>query len=330
MFNIYGNEQVLSVLSNMKKLERFPHAFCLFGDKGLGKKTMATYISALILCEEKGKSPCLKCKSCRMMLSGVHPDVRTVSHNSEEKGFSVGNLREIVADSYIFPNDGEKKIYILQDCENMQKQAQNALLKIIEEPPKHCVFIFTAKEKETFLPTIISRVVSFKMGEISYEECKNALLQKEFTDEGKVLDAMNAFGANIGMCVEYLTNEEFEFCVNACKNIVDSITLTCKSTNEYGVLQSFFCLDRKKESAKITLAFLLTVLRDARVAKAGSEVLKSCYKEGGKALSKVISARKIDKIYRVITNSLSKIEGNGNLSLALTCTASEIQDIIEN
>ncbi len=324
---IYGNTHILSAVSNMIEKNHIPHAFMLFGDKGLGKKKIAEYISAMILCESNDKKPCMVCKSCKNIFNNSHPDVKKVVHNSEIKGFSVQNLREIITDAYVFPNNSDKKIYILQDCDSMLPSAQNTLLKIIEEPPAHCIFIFTVKSKEMFLPTIISRVCPFGVGEVSVEDCKNALLEKGFADDEKLKDAINAFGGNIGLCNDYFINEDFEKSVFACREISKSIGNLSSNNGEYSLMKSMFLLDGKKEITKLCFNLLISVLRDAQVKKTGSEILKSCCKNEALVLANVLSARKISEIYKIITNAYEKIEGNGNLALTLVSTASQIKSV---
>ena len=258
-----------------------------------------------------------------MIAHDSHPDVKWIFHNSTSKGFSVSNLREIVVDAYIKPNDSDKKIYIFADCDTMLPVAQNALLKLIEEPPPHAVFIFTATSKSVFLPTIISRVISFGASEVSLEECKTALLQKSDENEEKTSDAIEAFGGNIGMCLEYLHSDELINCVSITKSIIDNFILR----SEYNLVKTMCELDGKKERTKTVVFLLSNVIRDCCAIKTGSNILISCYKDGAQKLAQIISLKLAQKIYDILTQANQRIDKNANLSLTLTNISCQIKEI---
>lgn len=319
---VYGNEIVTDTLTSMIKSERLSHAFVLYGNKGLGKKTLARYIAMQILCSETD-APCCECKSCRMIMDNQHPDVKWISAD-ENKGFSVQSLRATVLDAYVKPNEGDRKIYIFTDCENMLPTAQNTLLKLIEEPPEQALFIFTASSKSAFLPTIISRVISLGVTEVTEEECRKALADKGVNDEDRINQAISAFRGNIGMCLDYLSGEELQQDVNIARNITDCIL----SGSEYNLLKAIYSLDSKKDSAKTTLFLLSDIIRDSCVARAGSNIMTGCYSDGSQRLSKVITQQQLFDIYSLLIETVPKIDGYANLSLTLTGICSQIKDIL--
>ena len=122
-----GNERLKEGLSAALGKNRLSHCYLITGPKGSGKKSLALLLAAAMQCREKER-PCLRCTSCRKVLSGIHPDVITVKKQKDRKTLGVDTVRDICADLYIRPNEGEKKIYIFPDGKEITPQAQNALL----------------------------------------------------------------------------------------------------------------------------------------------------------------------------------------------------------
>ena len=111
----------------------------------------------MLLCESGGEKPCGHCRSCRMLKHNAHPDFITAKAN-ENGNYQVETIRSLVSDAVIKPNEGRFKVYLIPDLDrsvSTSVQVQNILLKLIEEPPPHCIVILTAETKQTFLKTII-------------------------------------------------------------------------------------------------------------------------------------------------------------------------------
>lgn len=136
----------------------FSHAFIIEGGDGKKMLEAALEISLCLMCEGEAK-PCLKCKECKKIIKRVHPDIIEVSPKKDRVTIGVDTIREISRDSYILPNEGAKKIYIFTKAEVLTEAAQNALLKTLEEPPSHAVFILLLKEGEGLLQTVLSRCI---------------------------------------------------------------------------------------------------------------------------------------------------------------------------
>ncbi len=320
---IYSNKHIFDTLTSMISSGRLSHAFLLYGEKGLGKKTIARYMAQQILCEGVN-APCMECRDCRMISHGSHPDVISVYHSAENKGFAVKNLREICAGAYIRPNEGKYKVYIFEDCDSMAAASQNTLLKLIEEPPPHAVFIFTASSKGVFLSTVLSRVISLGVCEVSAGECRQALSDRGITDQSLIDEAVGAFFGNIGLCLDYLSGKELKTAVLTAREISDCII----KGNEYALLKAVNTLDRDKAQTKTVLMLLLKVIRDAAVLKAGGDALTGCYPDGSQKLSKKITSRQADELFRTVLEMSRRQDGNANLSLTLTALCAEIKNII--
>ncbi|MDR1131416.1 MAG: DNA polymerase III subunit [Oscillospiraceae bacterium] len=146
-----------------------------------GKKALELACGFLCAQADSGR-PCLSCPECRRVLSGFHPDVVRISRETDEKGkqkkdIRVGQIRRMAADAYVRPSQAEAKVYIIEDADSMNVSAQNAALKILEEPPAYAVFILCAESAEALLPTVRSRCVPIRLaGE--RPEAENALADR--------------------------------------------------------------------------------------------------------------------------------------------------------
>ena len=144
-----GNAHVKAVLSQQEGGRGLSHAYILSGPAGLGRHTLARLLCGAMLCADSGgERPCGHCAPCRKVSSGVHPDVTVISGPGEGKPITVDQVRALRSDAYIRPNEGERKIYLLEQADRMNQSAQNAMLKLLEEDlPMDVVFVFTAQEE---------------------------------------------------------------------------------------------------------------------------------------------------------------------------------------
>ena len=161
---LLGNERLKENLENSLKKGHISHFYLISGPKGSGKHTLARLLAAAALCEGEDK-PCLTCRSCRKVMAGVHPDFITVD-DPEKKTVPVDLIRSAREDMFILPNEGKRKIYLFPRGQDMGIPGQNALLKVLEEPPEYGVFLLLTDNPEKLLPTIRSRGVALAMGNL--------------------------------------------------------------------------------------------------------------------------------------------------------------------
>lgn len=150
---LLGNDRLKQNLTSSLKKGRISHFYLISGPAGSGKHTLARLLAAAILCKD-GDAPCQKCNVCRKVMENNHPDFITVE-DPEHKAVSVKLVRQAREDVYILPNESDYKIYLFP--QELGIEGQNALLKILEEPPKYGVFILLSNNPEQLLPTVRSR-----------------------------------------------------------------------------------------------------------------------------------------------------------------------------
>ena len=176
---LLGNERLKADLSAARQKGRMAHFYLISGPEGSGKKTLADLLAAAMLCQSQ-EAPCGVCKSCRKVFSRLHPDDITVD-DPEKKIVPVQLIREARADIYIRPNEGSRKIYRFPRGQDMNVESQNALLKVLEEPPAYGVFLILTTNPEAMLPTVRSRCVELKLRALP-QDILAAQLRREFPE----------------------------------------------------------------------------------------------------------------------------------------------------
>ena len=145
-------------------MEKLSHAYIISSPSKELCIKLATELAEKSLCGAAGKRPCGVCRDCRKVLNGTHPDFIRISRLSDDKGrlkkeLQVDQIRSMAADAYVLPNEAAEKVYLIEDADTMNESAQNAALKLLEEPPKGVRFILCVQNPEKLLVTVRSRCV---------------------------------------------------------------------------------------------------------------------------------------------------------------------------
>lgn len=156
----FANDPIARRIREAASRGTLSHALLFSGSGDL--TAAARYAAAAMECRSEGQKPCGVCPACRKVFSGIHPDVITV-RDEAHKNLSVDTIRQIRADAYIRPNEGNRKVYLFPDCSILTEQDQNVLLKIVEEGPPYAAFLFCAENSSAVLQTLRSRCVELKL-----------------------------------------------------------------------------------------------------------------------------------------------------------------------
>lgn len=207
--DVIGHEHLVEHLQSAIRSEKISHAYIFDGEKGSGKNFLADIFAAALQCESDGEKPCGVCTSCKQAEGRNHPDIIRITHDKPNT-ISVDDIRQqLCADMMIKPYKGPYKIYIVDEAEKLNVQAQNALLKTIEEPPAYGVILLLTTNAESFLPTILSRCVTLHL-----RPAKDSAVRKYLMEQVKIpdyqADICVAFAqGNIGKARRLALSEEF-------------------------------------------------------------------------------------------------------------------------
>lgn len=207
--DIIGQEQIKEHFETAIQTGNISHAYILQGERCAGKEFIAKIFATALQCEADGEKPCGQCDSCRKAESGNQPDIIRVTH---EKPNTIGveDIRKITGDIAIKPYSSKRKIYILNEAEKMTVQAQNALLKTLEEPPEYATILLLVSNVDTLLPTIQSRCVLLTMKPVA-DDLVKAFLMKELRIPEYQAEVCTAFArGNVGRAKALASSEEFD------------------------------------------------------------------------------------------------------------------------
>lgn len=176
--DILGNEQIIEHLQNAIRMDKVSHAYILNAPDASGKMMIAEAFAAALQCEKKGDHPCGECHSCKQAASHNQPDIIYVQHEKPNT-IGVDDIRvQINQDIAVKPYSSPYKIYIVDEAEKMNVQAQNALLKTIEEPPAYGIILLLTTNADAFLPTILSRCIRLDLKPVADDRLKDFLMKK--------------------------------------------------------------------------------------------------------------------------------------------------------
>lgn len=293
------------------------HAYILSGEEGMGKRTLAEAFALSLMCQDRhGGEPCGQCHACKQVLSGNHPDVIYVTH---EKPASIGvdDVREQIQDSIVIrPYSGRYKIYIVDEAEKMTVQAQNALLKTIEEPPSYGVILLLTANQDSFLPTILSRCVQLKCRPVGDEAGKRYLMEKLDISEEKA-EICSAFArGNIGKMMDFATSEEFQ-------NMYDRMVRLLKNIKKMDISELLASIkEMKDDSVDIydCLDFMQLWYRDIVMYKVTKDINLMIFKREHNAINEICEKSGYDGlelILQAIDKARVRLNANVNQDLAL-------------
>lgn len=201
-----GNARLKEQLSHQEGGRGLAHAYVISGPAGSGRHTLARLLSAAMVCTAPpGQRPCTRCAPCKKALRGVHPDLSVISGPGDGKPISVDQIRALRSDAHIRPNEGDRKVYLLEGADQMNSAAQNAMLKLLEEGPAYASFLLLAENSGGLLQTVRSRCEELSLAPVSQAECRS-WLKEHYPDRAEqelYAAALNCQGI-LGRAVEEL------------------------------------------------------------------------------------------------------------------------------
>ncbi len=314
--DIVGQESIISHMKNAIKLNKISHAYIINGEKGMGKKTIAKIFSMTLQCEKGGDEPCMQCHSCKQAISNNHPDIRWITHEKPST-IAIDEVREqINNDILIKPYSSKYKIYIVDEAEKLTVQAQNALLKTIEEPPAYGIIMLLTNNKDSFLQTILSRCVALEMRPVASTDIINYLREKEKIPDYQAKMVVNFAGGNLGRAIRLASMEEF----NELKDmVIRHLTGICDAsvTDISGYVKEAATF---KDNIAEYIDLMVAWFRDVLIFKASKDINQLIFKENISLIEKYvirISYNGINRIFEAADKVVLRLRANVNFDLTI-------------
>lgn len=314
--DIIGHDSIKEHLQKAIEYHKVSHAYILAGEQGMGRKTIAKAFAMTLLCERSDREPCMECHACKQILSGSHPDVIWVTH---EKPASIGveDIRTQIRDTIaIKPYSSSYKLYLVDEAEKMTVQAQNALLKTIEEPPSYAVVILITTNQEVFLPTILSRCIQLKLRPL-----KNHVISEYLTGTLGVLEEKaNIYAAfargNLGKAIQIASSEQFSLLFQQVLTLLKNV----KEMDIVMLLDFIRSLQENNLDLYECLDFMQLWYRDILMFKVTRDINMLIFKEEYSVVSGLCqksSYEGLETILNAIEKAKSRLDANVNSDLAL-------------
>lgn len=314
--DIIGQEQIKEHLQNALATGKISHAYLINGEKSSGKEFIAKVFAATLQCENKGSEPCGECHSCKQAMTENQPDIIKVYH--EKPGvISVDDIRTQVNGAMgIKPYSSRYKIFLIPEAEKMNNQAQNALLKTLEEPPEYGIIILLTSNVNAMLPTILSRCVVLNMRPVSDNKVKKYLMEELAIPDYKAEVCVAFARGNLGKAKLLASSEEFDNikadAVSLMKHIQDmeirEVCAALKRIQEY------------KQEINDYLDILMVWYRDVLLFKATKDANHLVFREEIQTIRKVAersSYEGIETVLEAIEKAKTRLTANVNFELVI-------------
>ncbi len=319
-----GNAELKQALHRALET-RFPQSILLTGPTGIGKLTLARLLAAALLCSAPPSAvPCGRCSSCRKLEQEIHPDVTLIDSGDAE--IKVDTARTIRSDASVLPNESKRRVFLIRHAQNMNAIAQNALLKVLEEPPSYAFFILMTENAGAILPTILSRCTQFALAPLPTAEL-TALLHEQYPDraEHEITSAAASAQGIAGAAAELLSGEMGEAAEWAAPFLHalatrDELTLLRAASS---------CAGLSRRQFSHVLAALSAGLRDAVFAAQGlTGVMLPALREASQELGSHVAVPQLLALYDWVQELLVRIDRNQSMALLTGCLAAHSYELL--
>lgn len=314
--DIIGQEQIKEHLQGAISSGKISHAYIINGEKSSGKEFIAKVFAMALQCEKHGGNPCQECHSCKQALTNNQPDIIRVQHEKPNT-ISVDDIRsQVNNDVAIKPYSSPYKVYIINEAEKMTVQAQNAILKTLEEPPEYAVILLLTGNVNSLLPTILSRCVVLNMKPVADELVRKFLMEEMQVPDYKAEVCVAFARGNIGKAKSLASSEDFENVKNEALSLLKYI----QDMELHEIVAAIKKINEYKLEINDYLDIMAIWYRDVLLFKATNDVNHLVFREEIQALRRVAqrsSYEGIENIIEALEKAKNRLNANVNFDLTM-------------
>lgn len=313
---IIGHERIKEYFQNAITMDKVSHAYILNGADKSGKMLLAEAFAAALQCEKGQASACGECHSCKQAAGRNQPDIIYVSHEKPNT-LGVDDIRKQVNDDIVLkPYSSRYKVYIIDEAEKMNVQAQNALLKTIEEPPAYAVIILLTTNADGFLPTILSRCVRLDLKAVPDKEIRRFLMEEKQVPDYQA-DICVAFAqGNVGKAIQLAGSDNF----NEMKNSALQLIKRLDDIDLYEMTQAIKQITEYKLEITDYFDIMLIWYRDVLLYKATADANKLVFQDEVYSIKKEASRcsyEGMENIIEALDKAKIRLRANVNFELVI-------------
>ena len=320
--DIVGHEWVVQSLKRAVKNNNISHFYLFEGEEGLGKRTLGRTFAKTLLCGNKGEEPCNTCSSCMKFDHGNHPDYHEIE---PEKGIiKKGQVEEVIRGMSMSPFQGDRKVFLMDQAHLMNKEAQNAMLKSLEEPPAYVHMILVTSSPKNLLPTIISRGQQIRFGQIPVSLVADHLVQREGVEMSQAKFLADFSKGSLGRAVQLSYSEDFFQLRDWIIDLIDS-SIKGESWKIFSAVERF---TDEKDRIQELLDIMLFWFRDLMVYKSTGDMGLVINSDKELLLSEqsFLDFERINGIIKKIQDTSVNIQLNVNYQLSIETMLFKIQE----
>ena len=317
--DIIGQDRAVGLLHGIISGNQAGGSYIFIGPRGVGKRTASIEFAKAINCEKREIDACDGCISCGKINSSNHPDVFIMRKEKDSSFIKIDKIRDIIYQASLKPYEAWKKIFIINNAEDMNEESQNALLKILEEPRENQIFILTTSRISGILPTVISRCKAIKFNLLSQARIQGFLIEKRgFNESEAILFSHMALGS-LGRAIAFKEN--------------DDIRERDKMLNDFffrkrALFREEVCDEKKYADLEESLQMILSWYRDLLVSKFTED--KNVFLNADKideifSYSARFSADKLERDISSVMKTINYVRRNVNPKMALFNMALELE-----
>ncbi len=317
-----GNDAVKADLSARLTAGSLPHALLFEGPVGSGRRTAAQLLAAAMVCQGTGERPCGACPACHKSLGGIHPDITVLGGSGEARSFHIDAVRSLREEAYILPNEAPVRVFILCDVQAMTEQAQNALLKLLEEPPAHVRLLLTVENRSQLLETVRSRLYTVTLGGID-PTAAISVLRHRLPDhtEDELLRAATLWGGVVGGALRSLEDGSYREVLDMLPPLAHGII----APTELQLLRATAPLEKNKDAVPAVLHGLELIVRDALFCRYSAAPLIGTAPDVAASLAQHLTRTQLLALLDVIGDLTAARLRNINHTLFLTLLCSRLR-----
>lgn len=335
---LFGNEATKSRIGDAIVSGRLPHALLIDGGQGSGKLTLAKSIAAAVNCEHRldgaHSLPCHACSSCRRIFGDGHVDIHILETDDGRATIGVEQVKELRRDMFLTATEAEQKVYIIRDAEKLTPAAQNALLIVLEEPPKNVLIMLLSAGTDKILTTIKSRAQYIPLARFSPEKIKEYLLRMSTeareisrTDAEGFDAAMVSADGRIGLAEALISNDRRRVLAEDRAETLAVIGSLGRGKSFKDVYCAVSALPSKRTELALSLERLIHAISDLIRLRYDRNAETTFYKNADEAdeIAGSVSTKKLFRIYDVISEAYDANTKNANTPALLATLAAELR-----
>ena len=322
-----GQKHIVQTIKNSIKNNKTGHAYLFAGPRGTGKTSMAKLFAKAINCKDEVNKPCNNCSSCNLMNNSIHPDIVEIDAASNN---GVEEVRNLIDKVKYAPIEGRYKIYIIDEVHMMSTGAFNALLKTLEEPPAHVIFILATTEPHKIIPTILSRCQRFDFNKLSNLDIANKLLDISTKEDiklgegvieligeladGGMRDALSILEQSVAYAGKNVKEEHVREIYGLVPNSEKFQLLKMIVQNHKDVFEIIDNYDVKSVDLNRLVINLIDLLKETLIYDGGKNaaVLKNISEEHAKEILKLMSTSKILETIDILLDTLNNFKNTNS------------------